>query len=68
VQFLGDFVVNGSESLAVSAPGSVEFDENVGEFLSDAREVVSGEDEDVVLFGVGAGQEDQTQQEKYLGE
>lgn len=36
-------------------PGGVELDEDVGELGDDAREILVGEHEDVVFFGVGLG-------------
>lgn len=47
-------------------PWGVEFDEDVWEFGDDSGEVLVSEDEDVILFGVGLGQEDEAEQEEYL--
>jgi hypothetical protein len=68
LEFGGDLVVDGGETFAVAAPGSVELDEDEGELLDDAGEVLGGEDEDVVLFSVGRGEEHHGADQEDLGD
>jgi hypothetical protein len=42
----------------VSAPWCIELDEDVWESGEDGREIVIGEDEDILFLGVGGGEED----------
>ena len=50
----------------VSVPWGVELDEDMREFFNDSREVISCQYQDMILFSVTRGKENQAKKEEYL--
>jgi hypothetical protein len=65
-EFCGEFIIDGGEFLAVTAPGGVELDHEEGELLEDCGEVGLGEGEDSVFLGVGGCENEQSQKTQNL--
>lgn len=58
MKFFGNFIVDGGQSFAMSAPWSIELNEYEFEFVSDSWEIFFGEDQNMIFFGVGLCEED----------
>lgn len=52
--------------MRIGIPWGVEFDEDIGEFADNSGEVCVGEDENVVLDGVGGGEHEECSHQTYL--